>query len=135
MTEDWGVILVVDDDAEMRELVHDVLKGRGHQVSTAGGGEEALKLLAEQDCAVVVTDLRMKGMQGTELLAEIQRLYPDIGVILMTAFGSVDNAVEAMKRGASDYLTKPVEPARLRTMLANLARTRDLLPQIHVLRG
>ena len=101
MTEEWGAILVVDDDAEMRELVHDVLKDRGHQVTTAGSGQEALKLLAEQDYAVVLTDLRMKGMLGTELLAEIRRLYPDIGVILMTAFGSVDTAVEAMKRGAS----------------------------------
>ena len=65
MTEDWGAILVVDDDAEMRELVHDVLKDRGHQVSTAESGQEALKLLTEQDCGVVLTDLRMKGMQGT----------------------------------------------------------------------
>ena len=87
MTEEWGAILVVDDDAEMRELVHDVLKDRGHQVTTAGSGQEALKLLAEQDYAVVLTDLRMKGMPGTELLAEIRRLHPDIGVILMKASG------------------------------------------------
>ncbi|MGH7184357.1 MAG: response regulator, partial [Nitrospiraceae bacterium] len=105
MTEEWGAVLVVDDDAEMRELVHDVLKDRGHQITTAGSGQEALTLLSEQDCAVVLTDLRMKGMSGTELLVEIKRLYPDIGVILMTAFGSVDNAVDAMKRGATDYLT------------------------------
>ena len=85
MTEEWGAILVVDDDAEMRELVHDVLKGRGHQVTMAGSGQEALKRLTEQDHAVVLTDLRMKGMSGTELLVEIRRLYPDIGVILMTA--------------------------------------------------
>src|SRR6185295_12802810 len=58
---------------------------------------------------VVLTDLRMKGMPGTELLAEIRRLYPDIGVILMTGFGSVDTALEAMKQGASDYLMKPVK--------------------------
>ena len=109
MSDERGAILVVDDDAGMRELVHDVLKDRGHQVSIAGGGQEALKLLADHDYAVVLTDLRMKGMEGTELLAEIKRLYPDIGVILMTAFGSVDTAVEAMKRGASDYLTKPVK--------------------------
>ena len=72
MTEEWGAILVVDDDAEMRELVHDVLKDRGHQVTTAGGGQEALTLLSEQDYAVVLTDLRMKGLSGTELLVEIR---------------------------------------------------------------
>ena len=109
MTEEWGAILVVDDDVGMRELVYDVLKDRGHQVTTAGNGQEALTLLTEQDYAAVLTDLRMKGMSGTELLVEVRRLYPDIGVILMTAFGLVDTAVEAMKRGASDYLTKPVK--------------------------
>ena len=74
MTEQWGTILVVDDDADMRELAHDILKDRGHQVATAGSGEEALKRLAEGDYAVVLTDLRMKGMQGTELLAQMTHL-------------------------------------------------------------
>ncbi|MBK8277271.1 MAG: response regulator, partial [Nitrospira sp.] len=85
MTEDWGAILVVDDDADMRELAYDMLKDRGHQVTMAGSGEEALKRLSEEDYAVVLTDLRMKGMEGIELLAEIKRRYPDINVILMTA--------------------------------------------------
>ena len=102
MTEDWGAILVVDDDADMRELAHDMLKDRGHQVVVAGSGEEALKRLAEEDYAVVLTDLRMKGMQGLELLTQIKRGYPDINVILMTAFGSVETAVEAMKHVSGD---------------------------------
>ena len=134
MTEEWGAILVVDDDAEMRELVHDVLKDRGHQVSTAESGQEALKLLTEQDCGVVLTDLRMKGMQGTELLAEIRRLYPDIGVILMTAFGSVDTAVEAMKRGASDYLTKPVKNEELVRVVERVIREASLRHEVNRLR-
>jgi CheY-like chemotaxis protein len=61
MTEEWGAILVVDDDADMRELAYDMLKDRGHQVTMAGSGEEALKRLTEEDHAVVLTDLRMKG--------------------------------------------------------------------------
>src|SRR5262245_11605527 len=122
MTEELGAILVVDDDAEMRELLHDVLKDRGHEITTAGSGQEALRLLAEQDYAVVLTDLRMKRMQGTELLAEIKCLYPDIGVILMTGFGSVDNAVEAMKGGASDYLTKPVKNDELVRVVERVIR-------------
>ena len=134
MTEEWGAILVVDDDAEMRELVHDVLKGRGHQVTMAGSGQEALKQLTEQDHAVVLTDLRMKGMSGTELLVEIRRQYPDIGVILMTAFGSVDTAVEAMKRGASDYLTKPVNNEELVRVVERSIREAALRREVNRLR-
>ena len=135
MTEEWGAILVVDDDAEMRELVHDVLEGLGHQVTMAGGGQEALKLLAEQDFAVVLTDLRMKGMPGTELLVEIRHLYPDIGVILMTGFGSVDTAVEAMKRGASDYLTKPVKNEELVRVVERSIREAALRRENHRLKS
>jgi DNA-binding NtrC family response regulator len=134
MIEASGAILVVDDDAEMRELVQDVLKDRGHQVATAVDGQEALKRLAEHECAVVVTDLRMKGMQGTELLTEIQRLYPDIGVILMTGFGSVDNAVEAMKRGASDYLTKPMTNDELVRVVERVVRETALRREVCRLR-
>ena len=134
MTEEWGAILVVDDDAEMRELVHDVLKDRGHQITMAGSGPEALKLLEEKDHAVVLTDLRMKGMLGTELLTEIRRLYPDIGVILMTAFGSVDTAVEAMKRGASDYLTKPVKNEELVRVVERAIREAALRREVNRLR-
>jgi two-component system, NtrC family, response regulator HydG len=134
MPEEWGAILVVDDDADMRELVHDVLQGRGHQVTIAGSGQEALKRLTEHDYAVVLTDLQMKGMPGTELLTEIRRLYPDIGVILMTAFGSVDTAVEAMKRGASDYLTKPVNNGELARVVERSIREAALRREVSRLR-
>lgn len=134
MTEEWGAILVVDDDVEMRELVHDVLDARGHRVATAGSGQEAITLLAQTDFAVVLTDLRMKGMEGTELLAEIKRLYPDIGVILMTAFGSVETAVEAMKHGASDYLTKPVKSEEIIRVVERVVREASLRREVSRLR-
>lgn len=134
MTEDWGAILVVDDDADMRELVHDMLKDRGHQVTTAGSGQEALKLLGEEDYAVVLTDLRMKGMQGLELLTEIKRSSADVGVILMTAFGSVETAVEAMKHGASDYLTKPVKKDELVRAVERVIRETALRREVSRLR-
>lgn len=134
MTEEWGAILVVDDDVEMRELVHDVLKARGHQVTTAGSGQEALTLLAQSDFPVVLTDLRMKGMGGTELLTEIKRVYPDIDVILMTAFGSVETAVEAMKLGASDYLTKPVRSEEIVRVVERAVREASLLREVGRLR-
>ena len=134
MTEEWGAILVVDDDADMRELAHDMLKDRGHKVATAGSGEEALKRLAEEDYAVVLTDLRMKGMQGIELLAQIKRGYADINVILMTAFGSVETAVEAMKHGASDYLTKPVKKDELVRVVERVIREASLRREVSRLR-
>ena len=134
MTEQWGAILVVDDDVDMRELVFDMLKDRGHQVTMAGSGAEALKALAEQDYAVVLTDLRMKGMQGLELLAEIKRGYPDINVILMTAFGSVETAVEAMKHDASDYLTKPVKKEDLIRVIERVIREAALRREVSRLR-
>jgi len=134
MTEEWGAILVVDDDADMRELAYDMLKDRGHQVTMAGGGEEALKQLAEEDYAVVLTDLRMKGMQGLELLTQIKHDHPDINVILMTAFGSVETAVEAMKHGASDYLTKPVKKDELIRVVERVIREAALRREVNRLR-
>jgi DNA-binding NtrC family response regulator len=134
MTEDWGAILVVDDDADMRSLLCDVLQGRGHQCTGVGNGQEALKQLGEEDYAVVVTDLRMKGMQGTELLAEIKHRHPDVGVILMTAFGSVETAVEAMRHGASDYLTKPVKTEELVRVVERAIREAALRREVSRLR-
>lgn len=134
MTEDWGAVLVVDDDADMRSLLCDVLQGRGHQCMGVGSGQEALKQLAEEDYAVVLTDLRMKGMLGTELLAEIKHRHPDIGVILMTAFGSVETAVEAMRFGASDYLTKPVKTEELVRVVERAIREAALRREVSRLR-
>lgn len=134
MTEEAGAILVVDDDADMREMVHDMLKDRGHQVTTASSGQEALRLLGEGDYAVVLSDLRMKGMQGIELLTEIKKTVPDINVILMTAFGSVETAVEAMKYGASDYLTKPVKKDELIRVVERVLREAALRREVSRLR-
>ena len=102
-------VLVVDDDHDMRALLRDVLEEHGYKVTLAPNGQEALKNLREGEYPVVLTDLRMKGIQGIELLAEIKRSFPDTNVVLMTAFGSVETALEAMKQGASDYLMKPVK--------------------------
>lgn len=134
MTEEWGAILVVDDDADMREMLQDMLKDRGHQVTTAGSGSEALKALGEGDYWVVLTDLRMKGMQGLELLTEIRRSHPDVNVILMTGFGSVETAVEAMKHGASDYLTKPVKKDELVRVIERVIREASLRREVSRLR-
>ena len=134
MTEEWGAVLVVDDDADMRSLLCDVLQGRGHQCLGVGSGDEALQQLSEEDYAVVLTDLRMKGMQGTELLMEVKQRYPDIGVILMTAFGTVETAVDAMRHGASDYLTKPVKTEELVRVVERAIREAALRREVSGLR-
>jgi DNA-binding NtrC family response regulator len=102
-------ILIVDNEPEMCSLLSDILKEEGYEVATAASGEKALAKMGERDFAVVITDLNMKGMPGMTLLKEIKRLQPDINVIIMTAFGSVETAIEAMKQGAYDYVMKPVK--------------------------
>src|SRR5574341_487165 len=134
MPEDTGAILVVDDEPEMRELVCEILRERGHRVRVASDGREALKQLAEEETALVLTDLRMKGMQGLELLAEIKRSLPDTSVILMTAFGSVETAIEAMKQGATDYLIKPVKTEDLVRVTERAVREAALRREVQRLR-
>jgi DNA-binding NtrC family response regulator len=109
MLNEASKILVVDDEPEMRALLRDVLQEHAYHVALAQNGPEALQRLSEDEYSVVLTDLRMKGMQGIALLAEIKKDFPDINVILMTAFGSVETALQAMKQGAYDYLVKPVK--------------------------
>lgn len=129
-----GAVLVVDDESAMRELVQDVLLDRGHRVAIAASGADALKELGQAEFDVVLTDLRMKGMQGLELLTEIKRVYPGTNVILMTAFGSVETAVEAMKHGAYDYLTKPVKSEELVPTIERAIREAILRREVSHLR-
>src|SRR6185295_5919630 len=98
-------VLVVDDDDSFRSLVADRLTRTGHRVAAAPEGETALTLLEGVEVAVV--DLLMPGMDGLTLLKKIRSTNADIGVIMLTGHGTIDNAVEAMKVGAADYLQKP----------------------------
>jgi DNA-binding NtrC family response regulator len=100
-------ILVVDDDDSLRRMMEYTLQEAGYQVSVAGDGDEALSAVHKSQPRLVITDLRMERMGGFELLSHIRRDFPDILMIVVTAFGSVESAVEAMQRGAHDYLVKP----------------------------
>ena len=100
-------ILVVDDKEMMRDSVATILGRRGHAVVSAVGGDMAIAKLMEKKPDAVVTDLQMPGMSGIELLAEIRKIDEDLPVILMTAYATVATAVEAMREGAFDYVTKP----------------------------
>ena len=134
MMDHQASVLIVDDDKEMRNLVCDVLTDRGHHCVSVSTGQQALQELRMKEYTVVLTDLRMQGMAGTELLTEVKRTHPDIGVILMTAFGSVETAVEAMKHGASDYLTKPVKTEELARVVERVVRETALRQEVNRLR-
>jgi DNA-binding NtrC family response regulator len=100
-------VLVVDDDSAMREMVASLLEDQGIQACAAGSAAQAIERLSELDCDVVLSDIRMPGKTGIDLLGQIRELRPNTPVVLMTAFGSIDSAVEAMQAGAFDYVTKP----------------------------
>ena len=100
-------IMVVDDDRELRENIAEVLGGFGFETAVAESGEEALALLGASEVDMVLLDLVMPGMGGMETLASIRRRFPRVKVVMLTAFATVDNAVEAMRKGAEDYLPKP----------------------------
>ena len=100
-------ILVVDDEPSNRAIVADILHDQRHEVETAASGAEALQKVAAGPFDLMLSDLRMPGMDGLELLRAAQQAQPDLAVILMTAFGTIQSAIEAMKHGAYDYLQKP----------------------------
>ncbi|MDY0095514.1 MAG: response regulator, partial [Candidatus Vecturithrix sp.] len=103
-----GKILVVDDEAIQRDIVRDILEDQGCEVVAAGSGPEALAYITASPVDVILTDLRMPGMDGVELLETVKQTEPEIVVVVITAYGSVESAVEAMKKGAYHYLSKPL---------------------------
>src|SRR3989338_1431702 len=102
-----NTVLIVDDEPNYLIVLSELLSEEGFGVFTAGNGEEALKILHETDIDLVITDMRMPGLDGLGLLKAAKTLNPDLPVIMVTAFGEVEMAVAAMKAGAFNYLTKP----------------------------
>ncbi|MFZ5441851.1 MAG: sigma-54-dependent transcriptional regulator [Myxococcota bacterium] len=108
-----GRILVVDDQRNMRTTTALLLRAEGYTVDEAGGGEEALAWLADHQVDLLLTDLKMEPMDGLQLLKRALEVSPRLAVIVMTAYGSIETAVEAMRRGAYDYITKPFKDGEL----------------------
>ncbi|HYQ17538.1 MAG TPA: sigma-54 dependent transcriptional regulator [Polyangiaceae bacterium] len=119
-------ILVVDDEPNLRRVLSAQLERDGYDVHAAEDGEQALTILKEHHIDLVITDLRMPRIDGMELLRRAQKLDAELPVVMITAHGTVDNAVEALKTGAFDYLTKPFDQIEVRTIVAKALRTRDL---------
>ncbi|NCO53304.1 MAG: response regulator [Deltaproteobacteria bacterium] len=108
-------LLIVDDDQELRTNLQEVLTREGYVASLAKDGSAALEMVKERDFDLVLLDLVMPGLSGMETLLLLQRQKPQCRVVLMTAFSTVENAVDAMRRGAADYLTKPFKSVDLLT--------------------
>jgi DNA-binding NtrC family response regulator len=129
-----GTILVVDDEANARTALAELLREEGYLVETAADGFKALGKFEESQPDLVLTDLKMPGMGGVELLEKVKTLDEDIVVVVMTAFGAVDSAVDALKRGAANYLTKPLNIAELVLVLERELERRRLRQEAGSLR-
>lgn len=106
-------VLIVDDEKNYPPILSAVLREEGYETLTANSGSGALRILDESDADLVLTDMKMPGMDGIQLLEKIKEKVPDLPVIMMTAYGTVEKAVEAMQKGAYTYIQKPFENERL----------------------
>jgi len=127
MTQDIDRILVADDDAVIREGLRRILTAEGYEVETVSNGRAALERLEEQRFKLLVTDLKMPGMSGLEVLQSLRACQPELPVVLITGYAAIDNAVEAMKNGATDYLSKPFANEELVSKVRNAIKSRAVL--------
>ena len=110
-------ILIIDDELSMREFLKILLEKDGHAVEVASNGAEAMRITADSNFDLIISDIRMPGMSGLELLAEIKKINSDLPVIMITAFASPEDAVTAMKNGAYDYITKPFKVEEIKKVI------------------
>jgi DNA-binding NtrC family response regulator len=129
----YGVLIVEDHD-RLRAQLGNFYEQEGYKVTTASCGEEGIQKLSEEKFALVVSDVKMPGIDGFQLARHVRERYPDTDVILITAFGNIKQAVEAMKLGASDYITKPFQPEAIRLVSEKLIEKRRLLEEVRELR-
>ncbi len=122
-------ILIVDDEFSVRDSLFNWFKVEGYRVDTAENGMEALKKLQENSWDIVLLDIKMPGMDGMEVQRQIKKIDSSIIVIIITAYATVDTAVEAMKEGAFDYISKPIDPDKLSILVRNAVNQRRLLAE------
>jgi DNA-binding NtrC family response regulator len=127
-------VLIVEDHDRLREQLGQFYEQEGFKVTTAACGEEGIERLSQEKFAIVVSDVKMPGIDGFQLAHHVRGKYPDTDVILITAFGNIKQAVEAMKLGASDYITKPFQPEAIRLVSEKLIERRRLLEEVKELR-
>jgi DNA-binding NtrC family response regulator len=140
MPDDTGVleatakVLVIEDDEVLRQLLIDVLSDQGYVVEAAETGEDGLKLMEADVFDIVLLDINLPGMDGMDVLRLAPARQPDAQVVMMTAFGTVDTAVEAMKQGAFDYINKPFSTDELLLTITRALEEQDLRREVARLR-
>src|SRR5258707_11918455 len=127
-------VLIVEDDPATRVGLAELVSAWGFQTDVAANGDEAMEKITSFRPAIIVSDLVMPRMGGLELLRAIRDQLSDLTLILLTAQGTVDSAVEAIKEGAYDYLSKPVDPSRLRILLQKAVERQETLREVRALR-
>jgi len=127
-------VLVVDDEETARNFCADALNELGFEAQTAESAARALTMLESGEFDIVLADVRMPGMNGLELLRAVRQTYPDIDVVMMTAYGTIPSAVQAMKQGAYDYLTKPIKLDDLKHVFQRLVERQELAAENRLLR-
>lgn len=128
-------ILIAEDEPFQREMLREFLEGEGHRVIESEDGESALRLLSRSSFDLVLLDFKMPGMDGLEVLREARRLNPEIDAVILTAFGTIETAVAAMKAGARDYITKPIDLEELSLLIGRIADHRRLVKENRILRA
>jgi Response regulator containing CheY-like receiver, AAA-type ATPase, and DNA-binding domains len=127
-------ILIVEDEELMRAILRELLEAEGYRVFSADSAETALEIFSREDVTLILTDIKMRGMDGLELLDRVKTIDEDALVIIMTAYSSVDSAIAALRKGAYDYITKPFVNEDLLQTVKNAVRQRELFRENRVLR-
>ncbi len=135
MSEESNRILVVDDEEMIRDLLRETFQRRGYAVETVEKGNDALKKIETEKYDLLVSDIRLPDISGMKILTEAKKKRPDLGIIMITAYGSIKNAVKAMKQGAFDYITKPFDLEEIELLVEKYFKYRSLVVENEYLRS
>ncbi|MBN1829017.1 MAG: sigma-54-dependent Fis family transcriptional regulator [Deltaproteobacteria bacterium] len=128
-------ILIVEDGQTQREMLRDFLSNEGHDIAEAENGEQAITQVKKGHFDLLLVDFKMPGMSGLEVLEEVKKINPEIDVVMMTAYGTIETAVDAMKGGAVDYITKPIDLDELLMLINRISERRTLIKENEILRA
>ena len=127
-------ILIIDDEKSQRDILTGYLKKKGYKLFSASSGEEGIKLTTQNLVDIILSDYKMSGMTGLEVLKEVKKINPQISFVIITAFGTVENAVQAMQLGADDYISKPVDLDELDILIDRIIEHKNLKSENELLK-